>query len=182
MKILLVVDAQNDFMPGGALPVPGGNEIVPIINSIRDKFDRVIFTKDWHPAEHCSFVSQKGPWPVHCVQGTRGAEFHKDLIVKPNDIIIVKGNDPAIDSYSGFYDNEKKKATELLSFLKKDKLWVCGLALEYCVKFTVLDALSEKYETRVIIDACRGINYDNIQKAQEEMMDAGALLTSSKGI
>jgi len=201
MRILLVVDAQNDFMPGGALPVPGGDEIVPVINSIRDKFDTVIWTKDWHPNGHCSFVGSGGPWPTHCVQNTTGAELHKDLIIKSrpveskDDRIIVKGIDYAIDSYSGFYDNERKKATELVALLRaiaadgpNPKLYVCGLATNFCVLFTVMDALKEGYETFLITDACRGI--DNalpylpgaVEKSVKQMMDAGAALVSSTGI
>ena len=195
MKILLAVDCQNSFMPGGALPVPGGDEIVPIINSIRDKFDKVIWTKDWHPVNHVSFKPM-GQWPTHCVQDTIGAELHMDLIIKPEDIIITKGTDPAIDSYSGFYDNEKGKATELVSLFRrlqkqswdevegKLKIYVVGLATNFCVLYTVLDALREDYETYIVLDACRGIdiNIGDIQKAQEEMVDAGALITSSKAI
>jgi nicotinamidase/pyrazinamidase len=203
MKILLLVDCQNDFMPGGALPVPGGNEIVPIINSIRDKFDKVIWTKDWHPANHSSFIKNGGPWPIHCVQTTPGSDLHKDLILdKHNDEFVFKGLDPSVDSYSGFFDNERRFEAKMdngktfpfylselsqMAFLhegKNPRLYVCGLATNFCVKFTVLDSLMESYETYVILDACRGIdiNPGDIQKAQEDMVDAGALITSSKAI
>jgi nicotinamidase/pyrazinamidase len=196
MRILLVVDGQVDFMPGGALPVPEGNEIVPVINSIRDKFDQVIWTRDWHPVNHCSFKENGGPWPKHCVQGTPGAELHKDLIVKPYDIIILKGTDPAIDSYSGFYDNERKKTTDLVDIMKdlsqksfiqsgeSPHIIVAGLATNFCVMYTVRDALREGYETTVILDACKGINVTEgaVWTAVENMMDAGAFVTTSKGI
>ena len=201
MRILCAVDCQNDFMPGGSLPVPCGDEIVPIINSIRGQFDKVIWTKDWHPENHCSFKKYGGQWPIHCVQTTPGSEFHKDLVMdKTNDEFVFKGIDQYVDSYSGFFDNGRKHEAHMdkgigfpsylrelsqIAFLhegKKPYLYCLGLATEYCLKFTVLDSLNEGYETYVILDACRGINKKDIQKAQEDMVDAGALITSSKAI
>jgi nicotinamidase/pyrazinamidase len=191
MRILLAIDVQNDFMPGGPLPVPEGDQIVPIINSIRDKFDRVIWTQDWHPANHSSFKENGGIWPVHCVQGTKGAELHKDLIVKPEDIIIKKGQDVMVDSYSAFFDNDHKKSTGLMEILKSmdcvDGIWACGLATNYCVRFSVLDSLNKQdkdiyWQTWLFLDACRGVNIqpnDSI-KAVEEMINSGAVVTTAK--
>jgi len=184
MKALLIVDAQNDFMPGGALAVNEGDKIVPVINSIRNKFDLIIATQDWHPTGHCSFKEQGGIWPVHCVASSFGAQLHKDLIIKDDEKIIYKGINLDIDSYSGFFDNEKKYDTGLADFLKDNKvddLYVCGLATDYCVKFTALDAITCGFKTTLIADACRGveINTGDIQKSINEMRDAGVNVITS---
>ena len=177
MKALIIVDVQNDFCPGGSLPVPEGEKVVPVINKLRSKFDFVIATKDWHPKNHASFASNnpgKKPgdvielhgkpqilWPDHCVQETRGSDFKNGLDIRSNDIVIVKGTDPQIDSYSGFFDNEKKSKTELGDILKNkkvDMIYIAGIATDYCVKATALDGLSLGYMVFVIEDAVRGVN------------------------
>jgi nicotinamidase/pyrazinamidase len=185
MKTLIVVDAQNDFMPGGSLPVADGDKIIPQINELikglGKTLDLVIFTKDWHPAKHCSFKENGGIWPVHCVQNTNGSALHKDLIVKPEDKIILKGTDLTVDSYSAFYDNERKHKTELTDFLKaKDAkgIIICGLATDYCVKFTVMDAISEGFRVALYTMGCRGVNVNpgDTDKAIEQMKTAGAFI------
>jgi nicotinamidase/pyrazinamidase len=194
MEALIIVDIQNDFLPGGALEVPGGNEIIPLVNSLQPKFDLIVATQDWHPAGHGSFASShkgKKPgdsfllngldqilWPDHCVQGSGGAEFSKDLDVSRIDKIIQKGTDPGIDSYSGFFDNGKKKDTGLDKYLKGrgvEKVFIVGLATDYCVKFTALDAVSSGYKTTVISDATRAVNLQpgDFEKAVKEMRNAG---------
>jgi len=191
MKALIVVDVQNDFMPGGALPVTDGDKIVPVINGIRDQFDTVVFTQDWHPAGHCSFKGNDcalnkvpGIWPVHCVQESPGAELHKDLVVEEWDLRIRKGTFKTVDSYSGFFDNERVGATDLhdkLQDLGVTDLFICGLATDYCVKFTAIDAAEFKtkrepaYNVTVLLEACRGVNVNpgDVDKAVEDMRRAG---------
>jgi len=185
MKTLIVVDAQNDFMPGGSLPVAEGDKIVPEINELIKglgrTLDLVVFTMDWHPPKHCSFKKNGGIWPVHCVMGTKGAELHNDLLVNSDDRIIIKGNDLNVDSYSAFYDNERKHKTELTDFLKSKgakNIIICGLATDYCVKFTVLDAISEGFRVALYTMGCRGVNINpgDADKAIKEMKDAGATI------
>ena len=175
-KALIIVDCQNDFMPGGALAVPEGDKIVPIINQIQDKFDVIIATKDWHPEGHCSFKEQGGPWPIHCIQGTVGAELHKDI--GQAHYVVEKGVDLDVDSYSGFYDNEKKKSTGLTAILEGTgiyEVYICGLALDYCVKFTALDAVSEGFKATVIFEATKAVNVNPGDgfKAIGDMVEAG---------
>ncbi|RMH63721.1 MAG: bifunctional nicotinamidase/pyrazinamidase [Calditrichaeota bacterium] len=200
MRALILVDMQNDFMPDGALPVPDGDSIVPLVNALQEKFTTIIATKDWHPAHHGSFASQhpgKNPgdvidlnglpqilWPDHCIQETSGSEFHPTLNTDKLNTIIYKGTDPEIDSYSGFYDNGHRKATGLDTWLKEhnvDTIYVCGLATDYCVKFTALDGCRAGYATYVITDACRAVNLspDDEHKALEEMKQAGCQLIQS---
>jgi nicotinamidase/pyrazinamidase len=181
-------------MPGGALPVPDGDRIVPIILDICGDFDVLIFTKDWHPANHCSFKENGGIWPVHCVQNTKGAKIHKDLAKLDSaagPIIVCKGQDVNVDSYSGFYDNERKKSTGLTDILKEEDItgsvtdvYICGLALNFCVKFTALDAVQEGFKTYVIEDACRGIdiNPGDVQKAIEEMKKNGIKMINANNL
>jgi len=200
MKALIVVDIQNDFLPGGALAVQEGDKIIPIVNDLMPKFDLVVATQDWHPREHGSFASNhknKKPgdqielfglnqvlWPDHCVQDTFGAEFSKQLKTSSIDHVVQKGTDILIDSYSGFFDNGKKKRTGLDDFLKSrgvDMVFILGLATDYCVKFTALDAAHLGYRTFVVPDATRAVNlqagdYDN---AVEEMRLAGVGMISS---
>jgi nicotinamidase/pyrazinamidase len=166
MRALVLVDIQNDFVPGGALPVPEGDKVVPIANRVQPLFDLVVATQDWHPQNHGSFAANhpgKHPgevidlnglpqilWPVHCVQGTPGAEFVPGLEMRQVASIIHKGTDPEIDSYSGFFDNGHRKATGLEAYLKSqgvDDVYVMGLATDYCVKFTVLDAVQQGFRT-----------------------------------
>ncbi|MDH5751702.1 MAG: bifunctional nicotinamidase/pyrazinamidase [Deltaproteobacteria bacterium] len=197
MKTLLVVDVQNDFCPGGALAVNRGDEVVDFINARRDEFPLVIFTQDWHPAGHASFASsnpgtQVGQviqlggvdqimWPDHCVQGTHGAEFHKDLQVRAGDPVFRKGQDSAIDSYSAFVDNDGRLETGLRAFLQDRNiglLEVVGLATDYCVLFSVLDGLRFGFSVQVNPGGCRAVNLDpdDEERAYRQMRDAGAVI------
>ncbi|UWQ49486.1 bifunctional nicotinamidase/pyrazinamidase [Leisingera caerulea] len=196
-QALIVVDVQNDFCPGGALAVPGGDEVVAPINAMMDRFDAVILTQDWHPAGHSSFASAhpgKAPfetvempygtqvlWPDHCVQGTEGAAFHKDLRTD-GDLIIRKGFRPAIDSYSGFYENDKATPTGLEGYLRSrgiTRLTLAGLATDFCVAFTALDAARLGFDVTVDLAACRAIDLDgSLQAALDQMKEAGIALQS----
>lgn len=171
-KALILVDLQNDFLPGGALAVPHGDEVIPVANRLMDEpYDHIIATKDWHPADHISFDQ----WPAHCVQDTHGAAFPPTLRLDPIDKIIHKGADPKIESYSAFFDNDKQTATGLhqyLSVLHISTLHIMGLATDYCVKYTVLDACALGYNVMVIREGCRAI--DPKTKAWAEMEAAGA--------
>jgi nicotinamidase/pyrazinamidase len=177
--ILLIVDVQNDFCPGGNLPVPGGDEVVPVINRIARRFRNVVLTQDWHPAGHRSFASSHagrkpfetiqvayGPqilWPDHCVQGTRGAEFRGDLDVPHAALVIRKGFRPHIDSYSAFYENDRTTPTGLAGYLRErglERIVVAGLALDFCVRYSAEDARREGFDVVVIEDACRGIDVE----------------------
>lgn len=189
MRALLLIDLQNDFMPGGALAVNEGDQTVAVANKLIEsgKFVKVICTQDWHPANHSSFKSndpENGIWPDHCVQDTEGAKFHKDLKLDKVDKVFPKGTNVEVDSYSGFFDNEKKGDTGLNQYLKDNEIeevLVLGLATDYCVKFTVLDALELGYKVMVILDGCRGVNLapgDDL-KAFEEMIEKGARIRYS---
>ena len=202
MKGLLIVDVQNDFCPGGALAVPNGDQIIPVINLLVDRFDIVLQTQDWHPAGHSSFASQyadkseydtvKMPygdqvlWPDHCVQGSPGAEFHPDLKTETSQMIIRKGFRPAVDSYSAFYENDHSTPTGLKGFLEErnvDTLYVTGLATDFCVKWTVLDGLKNRFEVYVVEDATMGIDIgDSVSQAWQEMEQAGAKRIASQQI
>jgi nicotinamidase/pyrazinamidase len=203
MKALIVVDVQYDFLPGGALAVPGGDEILPVVNKLIDHFDFVVATKDWHPKDHGSFASNhegKNPgdvidlngldqilWPEHCVQGSQGAEFSNQLTTSRFNKIFVKGTDSQIDSYSGFYDNGHRKSTGLASYLKGNRIeevFVVGLAGDYCVKFTALDAVKEGFGTFLVKDGTRPVNLqpDDFDKAVNEMKENGVIITESKDI
>jgi nicotinamidase/pyrazinamidase len=196
-KALIVVDIQNDFLPGGRLAVPDGDKIIPKVNDLIKKFDLVIATQDWHPANHISFAeNHKGKkpgdkitvegveqilWPLHCVQNTFGAEFAKDLLKDKFTAVIRKGTDPMIDSYSGFFDNARKKDTGLDNLLKSlnvSEVYIVGLATDYCVKFTALDAVSLGYKTHVIRDACMGVNLkpNDTENALNELKKAGVII------
>ncbi|NMC20892.1 MAG: bifunctional nicotinamidase/pyrazinamidase [Thermogutta sp.] len=200
---LIVVDVQNDFCPGGALAVPQGDEIVPVVNRLAERFPIVVATQDWHPADHVSFAAnhpgkqpgdvivwEDGPqilWPVHCVQDSAGAAFHPQLNAGRFARVFRKGTDPRIDSYSGFFDNRRRHATGLHEFLRQsgvNQVYVCGLATDYCVKWTVLDALALGYRTAVIRDACRGVGLQpgDVEKAFREMAAAGAELVDSHAV
>lgn len=198
MNALILVDIQNDFVPGGNLPVPGGDAIIPLVNSLQASFSLVVATQDWHPQNHKSFASNhpgKVPferidlhglgqvlWPDHCVQGTPGAEFHPALNMRAVEAIFRKGMDPEIDSYSGFYDNGARKSTGLAGYLRErrvHKVFVCGLAGDYCVAFTAKDALRENFDTYVIADATRPIDMVGFQVAAEEILGAGGQLIDS---
>lgn len=200
MNALIFVDIQNDFLPGGALAVPEGDQVIPVCNAIRDRFDLVVATQDWHPRDHGSFAANHPGhsvgqtinlnglkqilWPVHCVRNTPGAQFAKDLRLLPTDRIFQKGTDPAIDSYSGFFDNGHRKSTGLDAFLKSKSVtdvFVAGLATDYCVKFTALDARTLGYNVHLVVDACRGVNLQpgDVDAAIEEMRRAGVIFTTS---
>ncbi len=203
MYALLLVDLQNDFMPGGALPVAGGNEMVPIANRLMPHFDLVVATQDWHPANHLSFASQHAGrgigevidlhgleqvlWPDHCVQGTEGAALHAGLNLGGIRRIVQKGTDRGIDSYSGFFDNDHRQATGLAQFLRDQGVTtvaVMGLATDYCVKFTALDAVTLGWNTYVIEDACRGVDLKpgDVSRAIDEMRQAGVHLVTAQQI
>jgi nicotinamidase/pyrazinamidase len=196
-KVLILVDIQNDFVPGGALAVPNGQEVVSVTNCLMPDYNLIIATKDWHPANHQSFASQHPGnnigdvidlgglkqvlWPDHCVQGTHGAEFVEGLNHKLINKVFHKGTDPNIDSYSGFFDNDHRKSTGLGDFLKQqhaDEVYILGLATDYCVKYTVLDSIKLGFTTHVILEGCRGIdmNPGDCKKAINEMKQAGAIL------
>lgn len=189
-KALVIVDVQNDFCPGGSLAVTDGDKIIPGINNIMKDYDLVILTQDWHPENHKSFASQWNDnnvfdvvklngvdqvlWPDHCVQYTNGADFHPDLKITEDMPIFTKGENVEVDSYSGFYDNDHKSGTGLAEYLKQEKVNavdVCGLATDFCVKFTALDAKAEGFETTLLKDLCKGITedltpiYDELEKA-----------------
>lgn len=201
---LLLVDIQNDFLPGGSLAVKDGNEILPVINNLlKLPFDTIVATKDWHPANHGSFaVNHSGKeigdqvmlngleqilWPVHCVQETSGSEFHPSWNSHLVHKVIYKGTDPKIDSYSTFFDNGHFKSTGLEQYFKEkkvDTVYIAGLATDYCVKFSVLDALKVGLKVYVIVDACRGVNLHptDSEKAIEEMQKAGARIIHSEDL
>jgi nicotinamidase/pyrazinamidase len=190
---LVVVDVQNDFMPGGALAVPRGDEVVPEINRLAARFENVILTQDWHPRGHVSFASShpgKEPfetielpygsqvlWPDHCVQGTAGAAFHPDLNLTKAHLVIRKGHHRDIDSYSAFLEADRETTTGLAGYLKERgfrKLYVCGLATDFCVAWTALDARAAGFDTTVIEDACRAIDLEgSLARAWAEMAAAG---------
>jgi nicotinamidase/pyrazinamidase len=194
LNALILVDVQNDFVPGGALPVSEGGQIVPIVNRLQAQFDLVVATQDWHPANHGSFAANhpgKKPgevidldgmrqilWPVHCVQNSAGAAFVPALNMKQVAEVFQKGTDAQIDSYSGFFDNGHRKVTGLADFLKARKVtdvFIAGLATDYCVKFTALDAVGLGFKTHLVKEACRGVDLmpGDVAKAVLEMREAG---------
>ena len=200
MKALILVDLQNDFLPGGALAVPHGDAVIPVANRLQTVFPLAVATQDWHPPNHGSFAANhpgRKPydqidlhglpqtlWPVHCVQGTHGAELAPELNRDRIAHVFQKGTDPAIDSYSGFFDNGHRKSTGLGEWLKSRKInqvFVCGLATDYCVRFTALDAVQSGFETHFIEDASRGVNLrpDDVPNAIAEMTQAGVTVVQS---
>lgn len=203
MRALVLVDIQNDFLPTGALPVPRGDAVVPVANRVQPAFELVVATQDWHPADHGSFASnhsgrQPGEvidlnglpqvlWPDHCVQGRPGAEFAPGLSMERVAKVFRKGTDPTVDSYSGFHDNGHRRSTGMAEWLREqgvDEVWVLGLATDYCVKFTALDALREGFRTVLIEDGCRGVDLapGDSQKAIEELRQAGVQITDSRRV
>ena len=192
-RCLIVVDVQNDFCPGGALAVPQGDEVVSVINRLAARFDNVVLTQDWHPRGHASFASShpgKKPfesielsygtqvlWPDHCVQGTSGAGFHPKLATERAQLVVRKGFHRDIDSYSGFLEADRETTTGLAGFLKEKglrQLYVCGLATDFCVAWTALDARATGFEVGVIEDACRAIDLDgSLARAWRELEAAG---------
>lgn len=171
---LIVVDVQNDFCQGGALPVPGGEGVVRVINTLQMKFHRLFFTRDWHPQDHCSFSDEPAftdqSWPVHCVQDSPGAEFHGNLHVPSDAIIISKGTDPATEAYSGFQGTDLEVRLRAAGVTR---VFVAGLATDYCVRATALDAVRAGFETVLVEDGCRGVNEDSTITALSEMRAAG---------
>ena len=202
MRTLLLIDLQRDFCPGGALAVPEGNAVVPIVNALMMRFEHVVATQDWHPANHSSFAAnhlwrkpgqvieinglEQVLWPIHCVQESFGASFHPDVHTEGIDRTFVKGTDPMIDSYSGFFDNGHRKDTGLGTYLKAQgttAVYIAGLATDYCVKYSALDAVQLGFDTFVVQDACRGVNLEagDDARAFEEMAARGVqLITSSE--
>ena len=197
---LIVVDVQNDFCPGGALAVSEGDQVVPVINKIAPLFDVVVATRDWHPSDHVSFASahdghevgeaievngmEQVLWPDHCVQGSKGADFHPDLDTAPINLILHKGTRTELDSYSGFLETDRTTSTGLEAYLKGldvSEVTVCGLATDYCVFFTAMDAVDAGFKTRLVTDAARGIDQPegNIERTTGEMKDAGVTLVTS---
>ena len=200
MDVFLIVDIQNDFLPGGSLAVKNGDKIIPLINRLQDKFGLVVATQDWHPKDHKSFASNhpnKAPfdqtilgglnqvlWPDHCVQGSRGAEFSKKFNMNRVEAIFRKGMDPEIDSYSAFYDNGHKKSTGLADYLrgrKSNNIYIAGLARDYCVYYSVKDALKEGFNIVVIEDASKAIDEKESEEKMAEIkhLGAGIILSSS---
>lgn len=199
MDALLLIDLQYDFMPGGPLAVADGDAVLPVANRLMERFDIVVATQDWHPKDHSSFAANhpgKRPgeiidlngvsqilWPIHCVQNTHGAALHASIDPRRITSIVQKGTDPTIDSYSGFFDNARQKSTgleDVLRGMKIGRLFVMGLASDYCVKFTVLDGLSLGFAVRVVLDGCRGVEISagDSAAAIEAMRTHGAIITS----
>jgi nicotinamidase/pyrazinamidase len=200
MKALILVDVQNDFLPGGALPVPEGDAVVPVANRVQAAVDLIVATQDWHPANHGSFAANhphRKPgevielggltqvlWPVHCVQNTGGAAFAPGLETRRITRIFPKGTDAEIDSYSGFFDNGHKQATGLGDYLRArgvTDVYVLGLATDYCVKATALDARDLGFATHLIVDGCRGVNLraGDVDRAIDAMRVAGVRVVQS---
>ena len=203
MTCLLLVDLQNDFMPGGALAVPRGHEVIGTANRLAAGFDHVVASQDWHPSDHGSFASQhpgRAPgevidlagieqvlWPDHCVQGSFGSEFHEELDRSQVDAVFRKGTDPRIDSYSAFFDNARRRSTGLVEHLEArgvEQLWLLGLASDYCVKFSALDAVSVGLRTFVVEEGCRGIDLSpgDVDRAWDEMRSAGVQIVSEASV
>jgi nicotinamidase/pyrazinamidase len=201
MKTLILVDVQNDFMPGGPLEVPHGNMIVPVINRILGHFDLVVATQDWHPKKHKSFASNnigKKPfeivelngikqtlWPDHCIQGSIGAELYNDIESNRIAAIFRKGMDPDIDSYSGFYDNNHQLTTGLSGYLKDkgvSEVYFCGLAADICVYYTILDSIRECFSATLIEDASSPLNPDKFDDIKCELAKLGVRIITSSAI
>jgi len=203
MKALILIDIQNDFLSGGPLAVPDGDAVIPIANAVQPAFDLTVATQDWHPPNHGSFAENHDNrevgetiqlngldqvlWPTHCVQGTQGAEFAEELNRDHWWQIFRKGTNSMIDSYSGFFDNGHRKTTGLGGYLNEtgaSSVYVMGLATDYCVKYTALDARELGFETYLIMDGCRGVElkHGDIERAIAEMKSAGVICVESKEI
>ena len=199
---LLIIDVQNDFCPGGALAVPEGDRVTEVINRLGERFAHRVLTQDWHPPGHLSFASshpgrqpmETAPlpygeqvlWPDHCVQGTPGAEFHPALEIRGAELILRKGFRRAIDSYSAFFENDRTTPTGLGAYLRErgfERLWLAGLATDFCVAFSAIDACRAGFATHVIEDACRSIDVDgSLEAAWREMRAAGVERISSQAL
>ena len=192
--VLIVIDVQNDFCPGGALAVPRGDEVVPVINRLATRFRHVVLTQDWHPSGHFSFASTHpgkkpfetvaapyGPqvlWPDHCVQGSQGAQFHAALGIPHAALVLRKGMAPAIDSYSAFYENDRTTPTGLVGYLRErgfSRLFLAGLAFDFCVRYSAEDAQRAGFAVFVCEDACRGIDVDRSVAATRESLSARSI-------
>jgi nicotinamidase/pyrazinamidase len=201
MRALLLIDIQNDFLPGGSLAVPDGDAVIPVVNKLQEQFDLVVATQDWHPENHKSFASNhenKKPfevtqlqgleqvlWPDHCMQGSKGAAFSANLDIKRVEAIFRKGMDPHIDSYSGFYDNGYLKSTGLTDYLRGKQVrevYVAGLAADYCVYYSAKDALKEGFTTYIIEDATRAINLEGFMKAKSDVESRGGKVVQSHAL
>jgi nicotinamidase/pyrazinamidase len=203
VKALIVIDVQNDFCPGGALAVPEGDLVIPVVNRLQPRFDLVVATQDWHPAGHLSFAANhpgRSPgdvielaglpqvlWPAHCVHDTPGAELHPALDLGRVRRVFRKGTDPEIDSYSALFDNAHRRATGLAEFLRDHgvgKVYLAGLATDYCVKFSALDAVGLGFSTAVVLDACRGVELrpGDTDRAVAEMQAAGVKILASHSL
>ncbi len=200
--VLVAIDVQNDFCPGGALAVPDGDAVVPLINRLATRFDHLLLTQDWHPPGHTSFASSHpgrqpfetieasyGPqtlWPDHCVQGTEGARFQADLETARGELIIRKGYDPQIDSYSAFFENDRVTATGLTGYLRTrglKRLFLAGLATDFCVHYSAVDAAREGFNVVVIEDACRAIDLEgSLADAKAKMAEAGVVCIQSAAL
>jgi len=200
--VLLVVDIQNDFCPGGSLSVPRGDEVVPLINRLAMRFEHVVLTQDWHPRGHSSFASAHPGmkpyqtievaygsqilWPDHCVQGSPGAEFRKDLQIPHAELVLRKGYHRAIDSYSAFYENDRKTHTGLAGYLRERgfaRVFLAGLAFDFCVRYSAEDARREGFDVAVIEDACRGIDVDgSMAETRKALAAQGAACVMSDAI
>ncbi|VAW18290.1 Nicotinamidase [hydrothermal vent metagenome] len=199
---LLMIDIQNDFCPGGALAVTGGDAIVPVVNRLQERFGICVLTQDWHPADHSSFADnhegaapysttqmaygEQVLWPAHCVQGSDGARFHVDLVTDSADLVLRKGFRAAIDSYSAFYENDKTTRTGLAGYLGErgvKRVVLTGLATDFCVCYSALDAVELGFEVSLVTDACRGIDLDgSLAAAMETMAERGVTFVTSDAI
>lgn len=194
-KALIIIDIQNDFTEGGSLEVPNANEIIPVVNDLQQQFELIFATQDWHPANHGSFASKHQGrktfevidlngldqvlWPDHCIQGSQGAEFHIDLKTEKIQTIFRKGMDPEIDSYSGFYDNGHRRSTGLSGFLKGlqiEHLYFCGLAADYCVYYSIKDAIQEGFKCSLFLNATKAISDENLLLIKKELQNLGVEL------
>lgn len=201
-QALIVVDVQNDFLETGSLPVPEGSKVIPVINKVMPLFQTVVLTQDWHPAEHKSFASnhedkkpydvttmlygQQVLWPVHCVQNSKGAELAEALEVKGTEFNVRKGTNPEVDSYSAFFEADGKSKTILADWLRKQgitEVFLCGLATDFCVSWSALDAVKEGFKTFIIEDACRGIDVGGSMKAaKQQWKDKGVGAVNSDSL
>lgn len=202
-RALILVDLQNDFLSGGALEVPDGDQVIPVANRVQPLFEVVVASQDWHPADHGSFAAShpgKQPgeqielagltqilWATHCVQDSEGARLASGIETSRIDRIFYKGSDPQIDSYSCFYDNGHRRSTGLADYLREQgatEVYLLGLATDYCVKFSALDAVAEGYSVHLILDGCRGIDLEtgDVDRALDEMREAGVTLKSSSDL
>ena len=199
---LVVIDVQNDFCPGGALAVAEGDRVVPLVNRIAPAFPVRVFTQDWHPADHMSFAASHpgaaafssiampyGPqvlWPVHCVQGTPGADFHPDLETGAADLVVRKGFRPEIDSYSAFFENDHWTPTGLAGYLRDRgvrRVWLAGLATDFCVSWSAIDALGHDFEVTLLEDACRAIDLDgSLAAAMRQMRSGGVVIARAEDL